>query len=94
MKKQLSREYTSVDPRTGEEYDPKAGQLQWVETDQDQPEPVITKAMIDAGTNVYESLVEIYPGYLLVQEIYKAMWAASQPPANLQPERSGRMDKL
>ena len=37
----------------------------------------ITSDMVDAGLDVLESMRESCPDFLLVGEIYRAMWAAS-----------------
>ena len=34
----------------------------------------VTSEMVDAGLTVYEQLHETYASYLLVEEVYKAMW--------------------
>lgn len=36
----------------------------------------VTEAMSEAGLDIFEQLVESYPNYLLVIEVYKAMEAA------------------
>ena len=41
--------------------------------------PEITAEMIAAGLSVFDDLSETCPGFLLVPEIYKAMWAESRP---------------
>lgn len=40
--------------------------------------PIISEQMNAAGLQACEELKETYPDYLLVNEIYKAMWLADR----------------